>query len=66
MTNSARSTNALALWRERQAIEKAWRVAELERLRAEATVEVHDGREFRVLRIPDMYDFGRKAGDERR
>lgn len=52
--------NGLTRWRERQAIEKAWRLAELERYRAEATTEVREGREFRVVRIPDKYEFARK------
>lgn len=50
-------SNGLSAWRERQAEERRQRLEELERYRAEATTEVRDGQEFKVVRIPDRYDF---------
>ena len=52
--------SGLARWRERQAEEKRLRMLELAFYRRYATTEVRDGREFRVVRIPDRYAFGRK------
>lgn len=53
--------SGLTLWRQRQAEDKKRRVAELERLRVHATVEVRDGREFLLVRLPDLYGWGRRA-----
>lgn len=46
-------------WRRRKAEEKALQVAELERLRQDAVTVVREGREFRLVRIPDRYGWGR-------
>ena len=57
MSQSERSKNALVVWRERQQAAKAAKVAELAQLRLEATTEIHDGREYRVVHLPDSYAF---------
>lgn len=56
LTNSRSATSGLATWRARQAEEKRLKLLELEHYRAYATTEIRDGREFKVVRIPDMYD----------
>lgn len=61
MTREAAATNGLANWRRRQREEKALRLAELAAYRRDATTEVHDGRTFTVVRIPDRYGEGRAA-----
>ena len=48
--------NGLTAWRERQRLEREWRLARLEELRQDATEEERDGQTFRVVRIPDNYD----------
>ena len=48
--------NGLAAWRERQRLEREWKLARLEELREGATEEERDGQTFRVVRIPDHYD----------
>ena len=53
--------NGLAMWRAKQAEEKRLRLLELEHYRAYATTEVRDGREYRVVRIPDRYDFSQRS-----
>jgi hypothetical protein len=55
VTSPTAQQSGLARWRERQAEEKARRMAELACYREDATVEERDGREFRVVRIPDSY-----------
>ena len=55
MTSPAARTNGLASYRKRQAEEKRRRMAVLRELRKSATVEVRDGRKFKVVRIPDGY-----------
>lgn len=60
MTASQNSQNAksgLSTWRARQAEEKARRMAELERYRADAIPVAREGRVFSLVRIPDHYDF---------
>lgn len=57
-SESARS--GLATWRARQAAEKQLALMELEHYRQFATEEVRDGRTYKVVRIPDMYDFARR------
>jgi len=47
--------SGLATWRKRKAEEKAVIVRELDKLREQATVEVREGREFRVLKIPQRF-----------
>lgn len=49
--------NGLAGWRARQAEEKRLKLLELEHYRSYATIEVRDGREFTVVKIPDRYDW---------
>ena len=53
--------NGLAGWRQRQAEAKVLKMAELAEYRKNATVEVREGREFRVVRIPDRYEWKRVA-----
>ena len=52
--------NGLAEWRERQRLEKEQKMAELAEHRKHATTEVRDGRKFKVVRLPDRYDFTQK------
>lgn len=47
--------NGLHVWRTKKKEERERVMAELEELRKNATIEVRDGREFKVLRIPDRY-----------
>jgi hypothetical protein len=54
-----RPGNGLTRWRQRKAEEKEAMVAELDVYRATATTEVRDGRTFRIVRIPDRYEFKR-------
>lgn len=54
---SESSRSGLATRRARQAAEKRERLSELDRYRAYATTEVRDGRIYKVVRIPDLYDF---------
>ena len=49
--------NGLAEWRRRQAEEKARKMAELALHREQATTEIRDGKKFKVVRLPDRYDF---------
>jgi len=55
-------TNGLAAWRERQRIERAYKLARLEELRRDAVEVERDGRVYRVVRIPDSYDFTVRVG----
>lgn len=54
--NETAKFNGWAAWRERQRLEREWRLARLEELRQDATTEERDGQTFRVVRIPDSYD----------
>ena len=49
--------NGLAEWRKRLAEEKQRKMEALAEHRKSATVEIRDGKEFRVVRLPDRYDF---------
>lgn len=55
--SSTAQYNGLVEWRRRQAEEKARKMADLAEHRKQATTEIRDGREFRVLHLPDRYDF---------
>lgn len=66
MTSTTAHQSGLARFRQRQAEAKAERMAALEELRKDATTEVVDGREFRVVRIPDRYDFANAPAVARR
>lgn len=48
--------NGLTRWRERQNLEREWKLQRLAQLRLDATEEVRDGQTFCVVRIPDAYD----------
>ncbi len=52
--------SGLALWRQRKAVDKKERMADLERLRENAETVLRDGREYRLLRIPDRYEWKRE------
>ena len=52
--------NGLAAWRQRLAEERQRKMDDLAEHRKSATVEVRDGKEFRVVRLPDRYDFSAK------
>lgn len=58
-------SNGLTAWRQRQLAEREARLAFLEHCRKSATEEERDGQVFRVVRIPDSYDFGRKNVEPR-
>jgi len=47
----------LAEWRHRQAVEKERKMADLAEHRKKATTEIREGKKFRVVRLPDRYDF---------
>ena len=59
-TASTPQYNGLAAWRERQRLEREYKLARLEELRQFATEEIHDGKTFCVVKIPDQYTW-RKA-----
>jgi len=50
------ATNGLARWRENQRLEREYKLARLEELRRDAVEVERDGRTWRVVRIPDVYD----------
>ena len=53
----AAAISGLAKWRQNQAEDKRRRMAELKEYRRSATVEVVEGRRYKVVRIPDRYEF---------
>jgi hypothetical protein len=57
ITASQSASSGVAMWRARQAEEKARRMAELAELRENAATVERDGRTFKLVKIPDAYDF---------
>lgn len=57
LTPSAQQSG-LARWREKQRLEREAKLVRLAELRLDATEEERDGRTFRLVRIPDRYEFG--------
>jgi hypothetical protein len=58
MTTPQPTGSGLATWRRRKAEEKKEFVAALDKLREEAVTVEREGREFRLIRIPDRYGWG--------
>lgn len=52
--------NGLTAWRQRQQAEREAQLAFLESCRRQAVDEERDGQTFRVVRLPDAYDFTRR------
>ncbi len=49
--------SGLALWRHRQSEDRKERLEALAKLREDAETVIRDGREFRLVRIPDRYEW---------